>query len=158
MKRFLKTAFGLLSIAMGAAILIWCVYSVIVPNEHFRFSLIEVPRLLLPVALLWFGWSWLGGDSPKERQYAAELTVTLKLSDSKFGTEPERHAICALKHRLEDALEDENVAEIDGEEFGGGECSIFIHTDNPTKAKNAIQRFFSAEDSHLRYTIAQSKL
>jgi len=158
MKRFLKVAFGLLSLAMGAAILVWCAYSVVVPNAHFRFSLIDVPRLLFPLALIWVGWSWLRGDSPQAKQHAAELIVTLKLSDSDFGTEPERHAILALKHRLEDTLHDDKLAEIDGEDFGGGECSIFIYTDNPTKAKNAIRRFFSAQNSPHSYTLTQSEL
>jgi hypothetical protein len=137
MKRFAKSAFGLLSLIIGVTILIWIAYSLVVPNEHFRLRLVDVPLLFLPLVSIWVGWSWLRGDSTQAKQYASELIVTLKLSDSDFGTGAERQAILALKHRLENVLRADQLAEIDGEE---------------------IQRFFSSQDSPPTFTLTQSQL
>ncbi len=158
MKRAAKFAFGLLSLAMGTGILIWCVYCLFVPNEYFRWRLIDIPRLALPVGMIWLGLSWVRGDSAKGVSYSSELTVTLKLSDSDFGTRPERDTIMDLKHRLEEKLSEAQLGEIDGEEFGDGECSMFVHTNAPAQAKKVIRGFFSSEASSLSFRLTESGL
>ena len=80
MKALAKSMFGLLWLVMGTAILIWCGYCLFVPNEYFRWRLIDMPRLAVPLGMIWFGWSWIRGASVKRQQYSSEITITLKLS------------------------------------------------------------------------------
>src|SRR5215208_5061559 len=134
MKRFTRFVFGWLAFLIGTAILIWCAYCLFVPNRYFQWRLIDVPRLALPLAMVWFGWNWIRPRARKELKYAAELRVTVKLSDSDFGTETERSSMLALKHKLEDRLRGAAWGEIDGEEFGGGQCSLFVQTNAPLEA------------------------
>lgn len=158
MKRLQRIVLGIISLTIGATILIGCVYSFFAANESFQFSLIELPLLLFPMVLIWTGWSWVRGNSPQVSAYSSELTVTLKLSDSDFGTDTERQAILAMKHRLEEILRDNELAEIDGEEFGNGECNIFIQTNSPIKAKNVIHEYFLAQGSTQNYTLIHSDI
>jgi hypothetical protein len=158
MKRAAKFAFGLLSLVMGTAILIWCGYCLFVPNEYFRWHLIDIPRLAVPVGMIWLGWSWIRGSPAKGVRYSSELTITLKLSDSDFGTQPERDSTLDLKHRLEAKLAEAKLGEIDGEEFGGGECCMFVHTNAPAQAKKVICGFFSSKASSLSFHLTGTQL
>ncbi len=143
---------------MGAAILAWCAYSLLVPNVHFRFGVANIPGLLIPVMFIWIGWSWLRGERAARKKFNAELTVTLKLSDADFGTGPERHAALDLKHRLESMLQREGLGEVDGEEFGAGECSLFVLTNTANQAEAAIRKFLSAETRSLDYSLARAEI
>jgi len=156
MKRAAKSIFGLLSLVIGTAILIWCGYCLFDPNKYFRWHLIDIPRLAVPLGMIWLGWSWMRGDVAKRQRYSSELTVTLKLSDSEFGTQTEREAIFDLKHRLEDKLDEMELGEIDGEEFGNGECCVFVRTNSPTQTHELIREFFSREGC--TYALSESTL
>lgn len=158
MKRIAKCALGLLSLTIGVSILIWCAYGFFVPSEYFRFQLIDTPQLFMPVVMIWVGWNWLRGDAGKAQQYSWELTIILKMNGQDFGTETERHAILDMKHRLEERLSSEELGEIDGEEFGGGECSIFVHTNTPVKTAKLIREFFASEAPGLKYSLTKSEL
>jgi hypothetical protein len=151
-RRFIKCVFGLLSFVIGIAILTWCAYSFFVPNQHFHMRITDLPRLLLPFVFIWLGWSWMRGEPSQAAQYATELVVTLKLFGTHYGAEPERQRIFELKHRLERKLAQDDLASIDGEEFGDGECNLFVQTDDPAKAANAIRQFLASENS-VSYTL-----
>jgi hypothetical protein len=158
MKRFVKFAFGLLSLLIGTGILLWCAYSLFVPNQYFRWRVVDIPRLAVPLAMLWLGLRWIRRSPVKAQRYASELTVTVKLSDSDFGGEPERSSILALKHRLEDKLQENRLGEIDGEEYGGGECSLFVQTNTPGEAETLIRSFFRLEAPSLAYSVSMVQL
>jgi hypothetical protein len=152
MKRVVQFAFGLLSLALGAAMLVWCAYCLFVPNQYFQWHLTDIPRLAIPICMIWVGWYWIRGDLSKKTDYSAELTVALKLSDADFGTESERENVLKLKHQLEGKLSEVKLGEIDGEEFGGGECNIFVHTNSPTQTTKLIRSFFEQEKRTCKIT------
>lgn len=153
--RLLMIVMGLISITIGASILVWCVYSFLVPNEHFQFHWIQTPALMLPIVMIWAGWKWLRSSKEAAPKYSCELTLTLKLAKTEagFGTPQEREAILDLRHRLEAALQENNLGEVDGDEFGDNECTLFIETDNPLKATESIQSFLAAEPRSWNYTL-----
>jgi hypothetical protein len=151
----IKFLFGLLSFIMGITILAWCVYSFLVPNAHFHPRGSNLPGLFMPPLFLYFGWSWMRGETVEAAPKPArlEVIVTLKLSNAEFGTHEERQTILDLKHRLEARLEEKDLGEIDGEEFGGGECCIFVQTDDPERATRLIRQLLDTQPS-LKYTIS----
>ena len=91
-------------------------------------------------------------------EYETELNVALRLSNAEFGTEAERERILDLKHRLERKLEANGLGQIDGEEFGGGECSLFVQTNEPAEAERAVQEFFAVESPTMSYSVTKSNL
>ncbi len=62
-------------------------------------------------------------DLPGEEQ---DLLVGLKLSNRLMGTHEERQEIEAFADELAAAIEAEGVGEYDGDELGGGECTLFF--------------------------------
>jgi len=48
------------------------------------------------------------------------------------------------------------LGEIDGEEFGDGECSLFVQTNAVEKAKKVIRRFLDAQKPKVPYRFATS--
>jgi hypothetical protein len=55
------------------------------------------------------------------------VIVRLKLSDEGFGTSEEVEAIHELSDRLAETIEGNGVGEFDGDEFGGGECVLYMY-------------------------------
>jgi hypothetical protein len=140
------------AVLMGAAMLAWCAHGFLVPNEHFRFRLLDVPKLFLPFLFVGVGWSWMRGDVSQGAQgYPEEFTITVKLSGTEYGSGSERQEILDLKHRLDGRLKQTNLGEIDGEEFGGGECVIFVQTNAPSKAVVLAQEVFSSKQPCISY-------
>ena len=158
MKRLVKSVFGLLCLLMGTAILVWFAYRLFVPSKFFQWRLIDIPRLVVPLVLVWVGWNLIRGSAIKGRKYTAELTVTVKISGSDFGMQAERNSILALKHKLEAHLTCAALGEIDGEEFGGGECNLFVQTNAPAEAERLIRSFFASEAPSLVYSVSKSDL
>lgn len=70
--------------------------------------------------------------------------VTLKLSDDQFGTEEERGRIHQLSDRLERAIESAGAGEFDGDEFGGGTCTLFMYGPNADALFAAVDPLLSA--------------
>ncbi|HVM63206.1 MAG TPA: hypothetical protein VMV72_20265 [Verrucomicrobiae bacterium] len=155
MKRVIKFVFGLLAFLIGAAILLWFAYRLFVPNQDIPWGVLDLPRLAIAAVMLWFGWDWIRIRSVETREYASELAVTVKLSNSEFGTQSERTGILTLKHRLEGKLDSEALGEIDGEEFGNGECTLFVQTDAPAEAEELIRGFFASEAPSLTLSISK---
>jgi hypothetical protein len=158
MKRAAFFVLGFISFVIGSAILAWCAYGFFMPDDQFRFQLVEVPKMLLPAAMIWVGWSWMRGEPRQSATtYDSEIELTLELTGSDFGTAPERQKILQLKHRLEQVLAEGPLGEIDGEEFGDGECTIFIQTNSPPEVTNVIQTFLRSEGIE-RYTLGTTPL
>jgi hypothetical protein len=67
------------------------------------------------------------------------VKVFLKLSEE-FGSEEEREAIGELCEALEDAVESQNVGEFDGDEFGGGQCTLYMYGPSADRLFQAIQK------------------
>jgi hypothetical protein len=66
------------------------------------------------------------------------VIVYLKLSDDQFGHEAERESIFELEDRIVGALEGPGIGEFDGNEFGGGECTLYMYGDDADRMFNAI--------------------
>jgi hypothetical protein len=62
-----------------------------------------------------------------------DLLVVLKLSNNLLGTNAERQAIEALADELAALLETGDLGEYDGEELGGGECTLFFCGPDPDR-------------------------
>jgi hypothetical protein len=154
MTRIVKSVFGVVTIAIGVAIVCWCAYFALHPSKDYHLGLIDIPRLALPLIFIWIGWRWLRGDASRATDYSSEITVSIKLSDTGFGTQSERDAILGLKHRLEAKLQHDNLGEIDGEEFGDGECCVFVHTNAPSRAEALLSDFLTRES--VSYSLARS--
>ena len=51
----------------------------------------------------------------------------LPLTESSFGSERERMIVADLAGELEKTIREHGVGEFDGEEFGGGQCVIYMY-------------------------------
>jgi hypothetical protein len=66
------------------------------------------------------------------------VKVHLRLSDDAFGTPEDREAIFALEDQLEAAIEETAAGEFDGDEFGQGECVLFMYGPDADRLFTAI--------------------
>ncbi|SRR5579875_3026851 len=55
------------------------------------------------------------------------IIIHLQLSDKSFGSYKEREALFSLQNQMAKAIKDANAGELDGDEFGQGECVIYIY-------------------------------
>ncbi len=87
--------------------------------------------------------SKLFGKSSKHSTESAvpehAVFVYLKLSDTGFGTEGERQAIHSLTHELETAISVQRAGEFDGDEFGGGVCTLYMYGPNADQLFAAVE-------------------
>ena len=67
-------------------------------------------------------------DAGPEADPEQDLLVVLKLSNRQMGTAQERLDIEAFAASLETAVVEAKVGEYDGDEIGGGECTLFFCT------------------------------
>ena len=65
-----------------------------------------------------------GEDSAPDSE--RDLLVVLRLSNRQMGTNEERADLALLADGLERAVLDAGVGEYDGDEYGGGECTLFF--------------------------------
>ncbi|MEY4674594.1 MAG: hypothetical protein RL148_2378 [Planctomycetota bacterium] len=77
----------------------------------------------------------LDDDEPQEQ----DLLVVLTLSNRSMGTASDRLAIEKLSDELADAVETAGVGEFDGDETGGGTCTLFFAGPDPRKILQTIQ-------------------
>jgi hypothetical protein len=54
------------------------------------------------------------------------VIVHMRLRDGRFGSPDERKAIEALEDQILLAIDEASAGEFDGNEFGGGECVLFM--------------------------------
>ncbi len=84
-------------------------------------------------------------NHPQEREehedadQEQDLLVVLPLSNRSMGTIADRTAIEALTDELSEALDREGVGEFDGDEIGGGTCTLFFAGPDPRKILQVIQ-------------------
>ena len=66
-------------------------------------------------------------EAPEPRADAEQdLLVRLPLSNRALGVAKEREELDALANELADAVEAAAAGEYDGDEFGGGDCTLFF--------------------------------
>jgi hypothetical protein len=72
------------------------------------------------------------------------VIVHLKLSNDEFGTAEERDAIHTLCNALERVIESTFVGEFDGDEFGEGQCSLYMYGDDADALFAAVEPLLRA--------------
>lgn len=65
----------------------------------------------------------LDDTEPTDEQ---DLLVVLRLSNRQMGTNRERQELEAFADELEAAVREAGAGEYDGDELGGGECTLFF--------------------------------
>ena len=55
------------------------------------------------------------------------VIVHLRLDDDAFGSDEKRESINELQNELADAIDEAEVGEFDGDEFGEGECVLYMY-------------------------------
>jgi hypothetical protein len=63
----------------------------------------------------------------------------LRLSDGPFGSEEEGDDIHRMMERLQQAILTNDAGELDGDEFGGNECVVFMYGPDADKLFSAVQ-------------------
>ena len=67
------------------------------------------------------------------------VKIYLKLS-AEHGTSEEMDAVHELSDVLEEAIEEHEAGEFDGDEFGGGECTLYMYGPNADRLFDAIRK------------------
>jgi hypothetical protein len=67
------------------------------------------------------------------------VLVHLKLSNEASGTQKEAEAIHALSDRLEARILEAGAGEFDGDEFGQGECTLYMYGPDADALFRAIE-------------------
>ena len=67
------------------------------------------------------------------------VIVHFALSDSEFGSPEEREAIFAFEDQLEQAIAKASAGEFDGNEFGGGECVLYMYGPDADRLFAAVE-------------------
>lgn len=70
---------------------------------------------------------WTGGLSSAHGEEAQGLVVTIRLCSGGMGDKEERERIIALEHQLSAAIENSSAGEFDGDEYGGGTCTMHMY-------------------------------
>jgi uncharacterized protein YegJ (DUF2314 family) len=60
----MKRLLGVVALLIGITILGWCLYNLVAPTAEFRRSFHSVFQLIVPIAMIWYGWRWLRDDGP----------------------------------------------------------------------------------------------
>jgi hypothetical protein len=107
-----------------------------------------------------------GSQSTAKKLPEQAVLIHLKLSDQKFGTLDEMDAIHALSARLEQVIKGKHLGMFDGDEFGQGECTLYMYGPDAdalfaaiepllrssplTKAGSATKRYGDAADPNAK--------
>jgi hypothetical protein len=75
--------------------------------------------------------------NPFEDQRQA-VFVFIKLSDGDMGDATDDDAIYALEDRLNQVIEQHGVGELDGDEWGNGNCQLFMYGNSADKIFDVI--------------------
>ena len=102
---------------------------------------VDVLLMLVAVALMIAGCNRTAPDSSSKVEPVAEhaVLVYLKLSDDEFGTAEERNQNHELSDLLKTAIETKNAGEFDGDEFGDGQCTLFMYGPNADALFQAVE-------------------
>jgi len=74
---------------------------------------------------------------PQNPEHA--VLVLIKLSDPGFGRPEERDAIHGLADRLKEAIDQAGAGEYDGDEFGEGQCTLYMYGPDADRLYKAIE-------------------
>jgi hypothetical protein len=72
------------------------------------------------------------------------VIVHLRLSDDRFGSREERDLLFDLGDLLNKVIEDAAVGEFDGDEFGQGECVLFMYGPDADRLYSVIEPVLKA--------------
>ena len=78
------------------------------------------------------------------------VIVHLRLRDGRFGSPGERKTIQALEDQLLLAINGASAGEFDGDEFGGGECVLYMYGPDADRLYGAIEPILKAAPAGLR--------
>lgn len=78
-------------------------------------------------------------EDPGDASAEQDLLIVLKLSNKQMGTQQERLDITQFADELEDAITKAGVGEYDGDELGGGECTLFFCTTDVDKLLGVLR-------------------
>jgi hypothetical protein len=72
------------------------------------------------------------------------VIIRLRLRGGQFGSPEERDAMMALEDGLRQAIEEASAGEFDGDEFGGGECVLFMYSPDADRLFGVIEPLLKA--------------
>jgi hypothetical protein len=86
-------------------------------------------RTLILFVLLLAPGAWRLLRTPKIANAAEEqaVVVTIKLNSGDMDSAEERRRITALEDQLADAIKRSSTGEFDGDEYGGGVCTVYMY-------------------------------
>ena len=61
-----------------------------------------------------------------------------------MGDKDERRRILELEHQLSEAIEKSSAGELDGDEFGGGTCTIYMYSSSAEELYSVISPILRA--------------
>jgi hypothetical protein len=67
------------------------------------------------------------------------VRVYLRLADNSYGTAEERERIRELSHKLDELITSREVGQFDGDEFGGGNCVLFMYGPDADELFSALE-------------------
>ena len=73
-----------------------------------------------------------------EQLHDHAVVVHLRLADGDVGTHEDEEPIEALTSRLESIMETTGMGELDGDEWGGGYCRLFLHGPSADSIAQAV--------------------
>lgn len=76
--------------------------------------------------------------SPPPSTPIGSLKIRFNLQNGDFGSLDEREQIHAFTDTLAESLADSGFGQYDGDEFGGGTCTLFMYGDDPEKVFKRI--------------------
>jgi hypothetical protein len=91
------------------------------------------------------------GGADADEEYALIVTITLRSGG--MGDRTERERIIALEHELSDAIENSSAGELDGDEYGGGTCTIYMYASDAERLLSVtlpiLKRFHAPQGSYV---------
>ena len=89
---------------------------------------------------MWLLQRLLGGKDRKQtKRWDEWIAVYFKISNDEYGTEEERDAIHRFTDKLAEVILESGVGVFDGDEFGNGECGLFMYGANADRLFNVVE-------------------
>jgi hypothetical protein len=78
-------------------------------------------------------------SNPEDIQLEQAVIVHLRLSDGGFGSLEDRDCLFELQDKIAAAIQAADAGELDGDEFGEGECVLFMYGPSADRLFAAIE-------------------
>ena len=88
-------------------------------------------------------WAWLFGVRSNPMPEKEWLAISFKLSDGQFGSRDERERVHRFSDQLAALVEKQGVGEVDGDEFGNGEGTLFLTGSDANKVFDVVRSALS---------------